>query len=268
MRTLNINNLRCNIGQRKPGVEQGGNYLLKLYDTSINSSKYKITTFDFNQYNDYAHAYEHILSSKDLCINLGGDHSVGAITVQSQLDICKDDLLVIWIDAHADINTWETSLTKNIHGMPVAPLVGLMDHWWNSPYSHHKLKPENLLYVGIRDLDPAEVDFINQLKIPNFPTYSKSVDEWIKSHPAEKIHISLDIDGLDPESMPSTGTTAPNGLGVEDVIQIINISKDKLVSFDLVEFNPLIGSDSEVKNTLDNCKYILDYVISSINKIN
>lgn len=261
MNILNINNLRCNIGQKKIGVEQGGNYILKMYEPTFNFTQFKITNFDFNHYNDYAHAYEYIRSTKDFCINLGGDHSVGAITVQPQLDKFKDDLLVIWIDAHADINTWETSVSKNIHGMPVAPLVGLMEHWWESPYTHHKLKPENLLYVGIRDLDPAEVNFISQLKIPNFSSYSKVVESWIKSHPAGKIHISLDIDGIDPQNMPSTGTTAPNGLCVEDVIQIINISKDKLVSFDMVELNPLIGTDLDVQNTLKNCKNILDYVI-------
>lgn len=263
MRIFNINNLRCNIGQKKLGVELGGDYLLKMYGfPTLDITKFKNKNFDFNQYNDYALAYDYIMNSNNFCVNLGGDHSVGVITIQPQLDKFKDDLLVIWIDAHADINTWETSLSKNIHGMPVAPLVGLMDHWWESPYTHHKLKPENLLYVGIRDLDPAEVGFISQLKIPNFPIYSKFVKSLIKSHPAGKIHISLDIDGIDPGSMPSTGTTAPNGLSVEDVIQIINISKDKLVSFDLVELNPLIGSESDVKKTLSNCKHILDHVFS------
>ncbi len=261
MKTLNINNPRCNIGQKKIGVEQGGNYLLKMYKQIFESAQFKITNFDFNQYDDYAQVYEYIKNIKEFCINLGGDHSVGAITVQPQLDKFKDDLLVIWIDAHADINTQETSISKNIHGMPVAPLVGLMDHWWKSSYSHHKLKPENLLYVGIRDLDSAEVDFISQLKITNFSSYSKLVESWIKSHPAGKIHISLDIDGIDPQYMPSTGTPVSNGLSIEDVIQIINISKDKLVSFDLVELNPLIGSDVDINNTLTNCKKILDYVI-------
>ena len=74
----------------------------------------------------------------------------------------------------------------------------------------------------------------------------------------------MDIDGLDPKLMPSTGTTVPNGLCIEDVIQIINISKDKLVSFDLVELNPLIGSETDVKNSLFNCKQILDHVLDHV----
>lgn len=256
MKTININNLRCNLGQKKLGVEQGGDYLLKLFDTS----NFNITNFNFDGFNDYAKAYDYILKSNDFCINIGGDHSVGAITVQAQVDKYKDDLLVIWIDAHADINTFETSLSKNTHGMPVAPLVGLMEHWWGKP--ENKLKPSSMVYVGIRDLDPAEVNFVNQLEIKNFPTYSEKVIDWIKAHPATKIHISLDIDGIDPEFMPATGTKVANGLSMEDVIKIINESKDRLVSFDLVELNPLIGSDTEVQTTISNCKKILDKVIS------
>jgi arginase len=260
MDPIYINNLRCGIGQKKVGVEQGGDYLLKLFDPTLLLTKFKITNIDFNELNDYKKAYEHISSINNFCINLGGDHSVGAITVQPQLDKYKDDLLVIWIDAHADINTWDTSNSKNTHGMPVAPLIGLMDHWWNSPYSHHKLKPSNLLYVGIRDLDPGEIGFINKLNITNFSTYSHLVTQWIKSHPATKIHISLDIDGIDPLTMPSTGTLSPNGLSLESVNHIIEISKSKLVSFDLVELNPLIGSECEIKTTMSNCFNILSNI--------
>jgi arginase len=263
MEYITINNLRCNIGQRKVGVESGGDYLLKLLDSESNSKKINVNKFEFSNNQDYLIAYNHLKQSNNFCINLGGDHSIGAVTVQSQLDKYVDDLLVIWIDAHADINTWDTSVSKNTHGMPVAPLVGLMEHWWDSSNSHHKLNPSNLVYVGIRDLDPPEVNFINQLKIPNFPNFSSDVINWIQSHPAKKIHISCDIDGIDPEFMPSTGTLANNGLKVDEVNQIINISKDKLVSFDLVELNPLIGSEPDIQKTLSNCKNILDSVIEN-----
>ena len=259
MRTININNIKCNLGQKKLGVELGGNYLVKLLKPQTN---FNITKFDINTYYSYSKPYCHIKNSNNFCINLGGDHSIGAVTIQPQLDKFRDDLLVIWIDAHADINTYETSKSKNTHGMPVAPLIGLMKHWWNSPYAHHKLKPSNLLYVGIRDLDLCEVDIIKQLKIKNFTTYSTLIDKWIQTHPAGKIHISLDIDGIDPVKMPSTGTTAKNGLTVEDVNQIINISRNRLISFDLVEFNPLIGTDMDLITTLYNCKKILDNVVA------
>jgi len=73
------------------------------------------------------------------------------------LDHYKNDLLVIWIDAHADINTYETSFTKNIHGMPpLASLTGLMPHWYRIKNPRFILPTQNLLYIGIRDLDPFE----------------------------------------------------------------------------------------------------------------
>jgi arginase len=259
--TIDINNIRCNIGQKKSGVEQGGDYLIKLFEMN----KFTKHIFDLNSYDDYKKPYEHILNSNNFCINLGGDHSIGSPILQAQLDKYKDDILFIWIDAHADINTFDTSPSSNIHGMPVATLFGLMEHWWSSEKSHHKLNPNNLLYVGIRDLDSGEVDFINDLNITYFKNYSTMVNEWIQKHPAGKIHISLDIDGLDPTVMPSTGTAVDDGLNINDVIEIINQTKNRLVSFDMVEFNPLLGTDEDKDNTFNNCKIILDHVQNIIN---
>ena len=235
-----INNLRCSIGQKKPGVEMGPDYMSKIIP-----NKYQTNTITINSLENFTDAYELLYPIDNFVLNIGGDHSVGAVTVQAQLDKHYDDLLVIWIDAHADVNTMESSQTKNIHGMPVAPLLGLMDHWWKSSIVkvHHKLKPENLLYVGIRDLDPAEVDTVDKLKIKYFEKYSEAICSWIKSHPASKIHISFDVDGIDPEYMGSTGTPVNEGLSVEDVKKLISISKDRLISFDIVEFNPVMGDE-------------------------
>jgi arginase len=255
-----INNLRCKIGQKKLGVEQGGDYLLKLFTMK----NFTVNNFEFNAMVDYKPVYEHILSLEQFCINLGGDHSVGAVTVQPLLDKYHDDLLVIWIDAHADVNTWETSPSKNIHGMPIAPLLGLMDHWWtdsSTSNQFHKLKSDNLLYVGIRDLDPGETELIAKSNIKYWTHYSDQVGAWIKAHPAGHIHISLDIDGIDPKYMPSTGTLATNGLDLSHILDLIDLTCEKLTSFDLVEINPFVGSDQDIQLTLTNCKYILDHLI-------
>ncbi len=253
-----INNLRCALGQKKFGVDLGPDYLSKIINKKYPSNIVTMSSLD-----NFTDAYDLLYHIDNFALNLGGDHSIGAVTVQAQLDKHHDDLLVIWIDAHADVNTMESSVTKNIHGMPVAPLLGLMSHWWKSSFvkTHHKLKPKNLLYVGIRDLDPPEVDIIDKLKIKYFDKYSDQVCSWIKSHPSSKIHISLDIDGIDPEYMPSTGTPVSDGLSVEDVKKIINTSKDRLISFDMVEFNPSIGDEDQVLKTINNCKSILDTIL-------
>jgi arginase len=253
-----INNLQCAIGQRKYGVQYGGDFIIN----KINNLP-SINHISFSTINDYLIAYQSIynnLTKHKFCINIGGDHSVGLSTVQPLLDIYHDDVLIIWIDAHGDINTPDTSPSQNLHGMPVSALLGLMDNWLDNK-NHHKLNPKNLVYVGVRDLDPGETTFIKNLNISCFNNYSDSLYQFILNHPAKYIHISCDIDGIDPISMPSTGTVVKNGLCINDVIQIINNFKYKLISFDLVEFNPYIGSDHDVNITLTNILQILNTII-------
>ena len=252
-----INNIACNKGQKKIGVEQGGQTILEMLE-----NKYLIHNIYFDrekEYNGYAQTYKYIYNfiDKYFILNLGGDHSVGSATIQPLLDKFEDDILIIWIDAHADINTQETSVTGNTHGMPVSCLFNLMPHWYDVNKKHHILKPDNLVYIGIRDLDPPEINIINKLNIKYSKTLNEDIIEFIKNHPAKKVHISFDIDGLDPELTPSTGTLASDGLTCDNVIQIIDLTKDKLISMDVVEFNPFIGSHEEVVNTLYNINIIL-----------
>ena len=95
----------------------------------------------------------------------------------------------------------------------------------------------------------------------NFPTYTNDVIRSIQQHPAKYIHISCDIDSMDPSIMPSTGTKVLNGLSMKNVINIIQTTKPRLVGFDLVEFNPLIGNKRQVRKTLLNIQTILCEVI-------
>ena len=272
MRKISFNNIRCKFGQKRNGVQFGGDYILDKID--IHPHKYTVNTVTINSNRDYLKAYSLItknLHNNQFNINLGGDHSIAVSTIQPLLNKYKNDLLIIWIDAHADINTMKTSLTKNKHGMPVAPLMGFMDHWYDIEPKHY-LQPNNLFYFGLRDVDIPEKKVIleqnihvSECKIPceNYK-YASSINNIIHKillHPARHIHISCDIDGLDPSIMPSTGTTAENGLKLEDVISIINIANKRLVSFDLVEFNPLIGNDDDLELTLNNIKTIISQVI-------
>ena len=256
-----FNNFKCNFGQKKDGVQLGGDMILKstvmkrrtLRNTPIN-------TIDIKKYSDYGDGYNVInkgLKPGIMNVNFGGDHSIAVSTIQPMLDYYKNDLLVIWIDAHADINTFDSSITKNIHGMPLASLTGLMPHWYNVKKTHFVLPTQNLLYVGIRDLDQFEESIIKNKQISYFSSFDKNVITTIKNNPAKYIHISCDIDGLDPEFAPSTGTRSSNGLRVKNINKIINVSKDRLVGFDLVEFNPLIGNKRDVKKTLLNINKIL-----------
>lgn len=267
-----FNNFRCKFGQKKDGVQLGGDMILKsnvmrqrkLRNTQIN-------TIDIKKNSDYRDGYNAInngLKKGLININFGGDHSIAVSTIQPMLDHYKNDLLVIWIDAHADINTYEASSTKNIHGMPLASLTGLMPHWYKVKKNNFVLPMKNLLYVGIRDLDQFEETIIKNKQISYFNSFDKDVIATINNSPAKYIHISCDIDGLDTQYTPSTGTAVNNGLTIKNVNKIINISKSRLVSFDLVEFNPLIGRKSDVKKTLLNINKILDNLFTIPSYVN
>jgi len=270
-----LNNIRCMIGQKKNGVQYGGDIILNTLKHNI-KNKY-IETIDINKLYDYSKIYNRVNNnisidqnnsrSHNFNINLGGDHSISVGTIKPLIDRYKDNILVVWIDAHGDINTSESSFTKNKHGMPLAALMGMMEHWYTiptwytAPFRNYFLDPKNIIYCGVRDLDPFEKNTIIDKNIKIFPNFIDNIISTINSHPAHYIHISFDVDSIDPSIMPSTGTLVKNGLLVEDVVNIINCTRDRLISFDLVEFNPLIGSNKDVKKTLDNIQIILDSVI-------
>lgn len=261
MKQLMVNNLKCRLGQTKMGVEKGGDKIFENFpELSIPVVFNHISFHDFKGYDETSLLIFQQLSSNNFILNLGGDHSIGANTILPLLDTFQDDLLIVWVDAHADVNTFETSLTKNIHGMPVAPLLGLMKHW-SSIQGIYRLRPQNLVYIGIRDLDSAETNLLEELHIPYFRFWNKNVQEYLEKHPAKYIHLSLDIDGIDPQYMPSTGTLADKGISIEDTKNIIKTIKPRLVSSDIVEFNPLIGSEEDSKKTLENILEIISEIV-------
>ena len=169
-------------------------------------------------------------------------------------------LKVVWIDAHADINTQETSPSGNFHGMPVAPLVGLMGEKTIPGFDW--LKPnfafEDLVYVGLRHLDKGEKEVIResgiraydmdtitgigigQVMTEIFEYFSQDGEE----HP---IYCSFDIDGIDPQFVMQTGTRSRGGLTDRESHYILRqlVKSGLFVGMDLVEINPLIEDSSQ-----------------------
>ena len=265
-----LNNFRCMIGQKKYGVQFGGDIILKslkrhiLVPNYTQSMPLNISHIDINTNQDYSKGYTVVnknLKKKIFNINFGGDHSISVSTIQPMLNYYKNDLLVVWIDAHADINTYNSSLTKNKHGMPLAVLTGKMKHWYNINKKHYTLPYNNLIYVGLRDLDQYEIDFIKEKNIKYFACYNKHVIDTINQHPAKYIHISCDIDSMDPKIMPSTGTPVKNGLTLKNVLKIVKTCKKKMVGFDLIEFNPMISCVKDVQKTITNINKIIKCVM-------
>jgi len=241
--------VECNQGQGKLGVQFGGYF---VYEYGLNNYKSdEITYYKNNSFNNnnlsYFNLYKKCIKTQFPLV-LGGDHSIGASTVMASL-YKKSDTTVIWIDAHADINTMFASKSKNKHGTPLAMCTGLEKVWWDHPLPS-LLNFNNLIYTGIRDLDDFEIDVIKKNNIKVFSP-SQVIDFIKKSN--NKIHISFDVDAIDPTYLDSTGTIAPNGLLPIDVRNIIMeaLNDDKLIGLDVVEFNHELGNLNNSINTIE-----------------
>lgn len=200
-----------------------------------------------------------ILSDEQLLLTLGGDHSIGIATVQASLTV-HPNTRVLWVDAHGDINTPKTSPTGNLHGMPLAALLGLFEHSLNGPI----LLPENLMLVAVRDLDPAEKEVLKELKIDvvfaneivRQPQLSlRRIQDWLSQSAEKPLHVSFDIDALDPFYAPATGLHVPGGISLNFAQELARTMAkiNSLVAVDIVEVNPLLASTPEALSSTVNC---------------
>lgn len=194
------------------------------------------------------------VEEESLPIFIGGDHSIaiGSIGGITHHESCG----VIWIDAHGDYNDSEISESGNIHGMPLSILTGKgCDELVNTGRAGAKLQPENVVLIGVRDLDEKERKVLKQSGIKVFTM--RDIDEQgmskvIKSgmerlSSIDKIHVSLDVDGIDPRFAPGVGTPVPGGLTYREAHLLMEIVADskKLHSMDIVEINPMLDRYNE-----------------------
>ena len=187
---------------------------------------------------------------------LGGDHSVAAGTVAGVSAYFRKQhqkIGLIWIDAHADLNTPETSPSGNVHGMPLAALAGLGP----SPLANilgfcPKVAPENIVLIGVRDIDATEKANIRRAGITEVYTMRDIDERGMRTVMEEALraagrgtagyHISLDMDWIDPEDAPGVGTPVRGGATYREAHLAMEIIADhgRMVSFEIVEVNPVI----------------------------
>jgi arginase len=198
-----------------------------------------------------ADAIERSLRSDALPIVLGGDHSlaIGALAGAARVKGLQG---LIWIDAHADLNTPATSPTGNLHGMPVAAALGELHALFDTPtFPTPSIDAARTVFVGLRDLDPGEkrailmrgmtaftmsdIDRIGMAKV-----MERAIEIAAKG-PAS-LHLSFDIDALDPSSAPGTGTPVPGGLTYREGHLAMEIVAESGAahSVELVEVNPAL----------------------------
>lgn len=191
---------------------------------------------------------------------LGGDHSIAIGTIAGVLQHVEK-LGIIWFDAHGDINTEETSPSGNIHGMPVAVSLGHgHDLLTKIGGADKKISSENIVFIGCRDLDAGERKMLKEFGIKVFTMHE--VDRLgmtevmnqaieIASNGTDGIHVSFDMDSMDPVYAEGTGTRVPGGLTYrESHLALEMISEtEKVVSAEFVEVNPIIDNKNQTAKT-------------------
>jgi arginase len=245
-----------NLGQTKTGTEKSPEFLNKF----INHKKHKVKRLKNtgNIFKNINELYQANKKSTGKIVNIGGDHSMAIATIADTLNKYPD-AKVVYFDAHADINTYKSSNSKHYHGMPLSFVTGL-DSDKRFSFIKNKLPLENLLYIGGRCWDIFERDvvykdnikFISPSEINN--NFNESLNKIMDFVGNSPVHVSFDVDSIDPKYIPSTGTPVKNGVELNNAIKILDgLNSRNIVNMDITELNRDLGSetdgDKSVKNT-------------------
>jgi len=233
-------NISVAIAETKPEGQENARYLKEITETCT-------------------HAAEAVLRSLEegmTPVVLGGDHSVAAGTVSGVAEFYRREnkkIGLIWIDAHSDINTPETSPSGNVHGMPLAALLGLGPESLANIFGYSpKVAPENTVLIGVRDIDATEKENIRRAGITEVYTMRDIDERGMRTVMEEALraagrgtagyHVSLDMDWIDPEDAPGVGTPVRGGATYREAHLAMEIIADhgRMLSFEIVEVNPVI----------------------------
>ena len=195
------------------------------------------------------------LTAQEFPLILGGDHSIALGSITGVTRVYKD-ISVLWIDAHADFNTEETTPSGNIHGMILAALAGLGNgHLTGIGGWAPKLDPQKIVIVGARDLDLGERELLRTHHVHVF-TMSDIDQRGISNvmrealslagKASDGIHLSLDMDALDPVHAPGVGTPVRGGLTYREAHMVMELIADSghLIGMDVVEVNPILDREN------------------------
>jgi arginase len=273
-------------GQAKPGVDDGPIHLVNAGLAN------QLTQLGWKVHFDGHHQFEDISTASDppigklknprlvskvteavaktvgehakngrLSLTLGGDHSLAMGTISGTLGTYPD-ACVIWIDAHADINTAESTDSGNIHGMPVSFLLGIGSKIPEFAWVKPALAANRIVYIGLRDVDAGEKRILKENSIKAFSMHEVDkygigqVVEMALDHVNPQrnlpIHLSFDVDALDPSVAPSTGTPVRGGLTFREGHYICEALYETglLVALDLMEVNPSLEDSASVQQTV------------------
>ncbi|MCH7323943.1 arginase [Solibacillus sp. MA9] len=275
-KNISIIGVPCDYGQQRRGVDMGPSAIryaglqerLKTlgYDVA-DEGNIQVVDFDEVEQQDHrllnleevvrvsttlAEKVDTVVKNNRTPLVLGGDHSI-AIGTLAGLSVKYKNLGVIWFDAHADLNTPETTPSGNIHGMPLATSIGLGHERLTSIlHSEAKIKAENIIIIGGRSIDDGERVLIKERGIKVYTMHEidrlgmtyvmEETLQYFKTQQVDGLHLSLDLDALDPLYTPGVGTPVAGGISYREshlAMEMIQESR-LLTSAEFVEVNPIL----------------------------
>ena len=226
--------------------------------------------------NEYNHdLYDVILKFKNndkFVITIGGDHSTA---IPSVLSSCKkyEQIGLLWVDAHPDFNSFDTTITGNLHGLPCAAVANFNCNKLTEYHDGCFVNPKNIVIIGARSIDKGEIENLKKAGVTVITTadikkngvlnvMKKAFKIALKN--VKYFHVSFDLDVIDPVECPGVSVPEVCGISKEEAFDIFNYLlkyTQKMVSFDIMEFNPVKDIDNK---TLDIALYILNALISEL----
>ena len=199
------------------------------------------------------------LANKRVPILLGGDHCLGIGSITAVAKYCRDTarkLRILWLDAHADFNTSTITPSGNIHGMPVAILCGLGPRELTEiGGSAPAIEAESVRQIGIRSVDAGEKKLVHDVGLHIYDMryidevgMKRAMEEALAGVDANThIHVSFDVDFLDPDIAPGVGTTVPGGPNYREAQLVMEMIADtgRMGSLDIVELNPSLDNRNQ-----------------------
>ncbi|WP_440617540.1 arginase [Cysteiniphilum sp. 6C5] len=211
---------------------------------------------------ELAHATKNIVEQGDKFITIGGDHSC-AVGTWSGVYAAMGEFGLVWIDAHMDAHTTESSHSGNLHGMPVAALMGYGNDKMTKILSDNpKLKPENIVLIGIRSFEEPEQAILKSLGVKVFMMedvhafgFKHCFDSAIDHFKSKDIPfgISFDLDGLDPQYIEALGTPVEDGILLPEVLSSFQeMPKEQLLGIEVTEYNPTLDHNDKGVDVIAN----------------
>lgn len=207
-----------------------------------------------------------IAKNGDIPITIGGDHSIALGSI-SGVSKYFDNLGVIWVDAHGDMNTDETTPSGNIHGMILAALQGIGSEKLTN-LVENKIETKNVAIFGVRDLDKNEKELMDKVGANYYPYNTIKLKGLADSliilkknmKDVKKLHLSIDLDSINPKTAPGVSVPVKSGFSPKDIHSIIDFLFEhfEIVSVDIVEYNPVEDVDDR---TLKIMKDIINFIV-------